>query len=423
MTDARTFAIVGAGLAGAKAAEALRTEGFAGRIVLLGAEPHRPYERPPLSKGYLQGSADRDTVYVHPPEWYAEHQVDLRLGTAVTAVDRRAHEIVTADGSRVRYDKLLLATGATPRRLPVPGADLAGRALPAHPRRQRPLKAALRPGARVVIIGGGLDRAGDRRRGPHGRRRGDRARTRRAAAAARARDPESAQVFADLHTDHGVDLRCGVTAAAIRAAGTDPTTAGGVQLADGTTLDADVIVVGIGVTPNVELARSCRLNVDNGILVDQHLLTSDDDICAAGDVANAYHPLLCRQLRVEHWANALNQPAVAATDHARRSPPPTTGCRTSSPTSTTSAWNTPATPIPTARPGRRSAATCTPGSSSRSGCADGRSVAGMNVNIWDVTEQIEELIRAGERVDPQPTRRPRHPVVTAAGVMRGARPR
>ena len=124
-------------------------------------------------------------------------------------------------------------------------------------------------------------------------------------------------MFAELHTDHGVDLRCGVTVAAIRAAATDPTTAGGVLLADGTTLDADVIVVGVGVTPNVELARACLLDVDNGVLVDQHLRTSDVDICAAGDVANAYHPLLGRQLRVEHWANALNQPAVAATDDAR----------------------------------------------------------------------------------------------------------
>ena len=155
MSDARTFAIVGAGLAGAKAAEALRADGVDEHIVLLGAEAHRPYERPPLSKGYLQGSAARETVYVHPPEWYAEHQVDLRLSTAATGIERRAHELVTTDGNRLRYDKLLLATGATPRRLPVPGSDLAGvlylRSLDDSDR----LKAAFRPGARVVIIGGG----------------------------------------------------------------------------------------------------------------------------------------------------------------------------------------------------------------------------------------------------------------------------
>ena len=225
MPDQPTFAIVGAGLAGAKAAEALRTEGFAGRIVLLGAEPHRPYERPPLSKGYLQGSADRDTVYVHPAEWYADHQIDLRLGTAVTALDRRAHEIVTADGNRLRYNKLLLATGATPRRLPVPGADLAG----VHYLRtlddSDQLKAALRPGTRVVIIGGGwigLETAAA-------------ARTAGAEVTVleqgelpllRVLGPQVAQVFADLHTENGVDLRCGVTVAEIRPAATNPTTAG-----------------------------------------------------------------------------------------------------------------------------------------------------------------------------------------------------
>src|SRR5690242_211125 len=258
MSDKRTFAIVGAGLAGAKAAEALRTEGFTGRIVLLGAETHRPYERPPLSKGYLQGSAERDTVYVHPPEWYGDHQIELRVGTAATAVDRRAHEIVTADGNRERYDKLLLATGAAPRRLPVPGADLAGlhylRTLDDSDR----LKAALRPGTRVVIIGGGwigLETAAAARTAgaevtvlEHGE-----------LPLLRVLGPRLARVFADLHTENGVDLRCGVTAAAIRPAIADPATAGGVQLADGATLAADVIVVGIGVTPNVELARSCRL--------------------------------------------------------------------------------------------------------------------------------------------------------------------
>jgi len=155
MSDTPTFAIVGAGLAGAKAAEALRAEGFDGHVVLLGAEPHRPYERPPLSKGYLQGSSDRDTVFVHKPAWYDEHQVDLRLDTTVTALDRRAHEIVTTDGRRTRYDKLLLTTGASARRLPVPGSDLAGVRYLRSLDDSDHLRAALRPGARVVIIGAG----------------------------------------------------------------------------------------------------------------------------------------------------------------------------------------------------------------------------------------------------------------------------
>jgi 3-phenylpropionate/trans-cinnamate dioxygenase ferredoxin reductase component len=398
MNDVRTFAIVGASLAGAKAAEALRTDGFDGNIVLFGAEAHRPYERPPLSKGYLQGNAARDTVYVHPIEWYAEHQVDLRLNTAVTEVDRSAHELLIGDGSRLRYDKLLLTTGATPRRLTVPGSDLAGlhylRSLDDSDR----LKAAFRPGARVVIIGGGwigLETAAAAR-----------------TAGAEVTVLEHAQlpllsvlgsqvatVFAELHTDHGVDLRCNVTVAAIRAAATDPTTADGVQLADGTTLDADVIVVGVGVVPNIELARSCLLDVDNGILVDQHLRTSDEDICAAGDVANAYHPLLSRQLRVEHWANALNQPAVAAKTMLGA---PATYDRL--PYFFTDQYDLGMEYTGYAEPDAGDEVVIRGDLPAREFIAfwlrDRRVVAGMNVNIWDVTEQITHLILSGERVDP-----------------------
>jgi 3-phenylpropionate/trans-cinnamate dioxygenase ferredoxin reductase component len=209
--------------------------------------------------------------------------------------------------------------------------------------------------------------------------------------------PQVAQVFADLHTDNGVDLRCGVTAAAIRPA-TDPATAGGVQLADGTTLDADVIVVGIGVTPNVELARSCRLNVDNGILVNRHLLTSDDDICAAGDVANAYHPLLCRQLRVEHWANALHQPAVAAKTMLGN---PATYDRL--PYFFTDQYDLGMEYTGYAEPDGYDQVVIRGDLHARAFIAfwlhDQRVVAGMNVNIWDVIEPIQELIRSGDRVE------------------------
>ena len=290
---ADTFAIVGAGLAGARAAETLRAEGFDGRVVLFGAEAHLPYERPALSKGYLQGTAE--APFVHPAEWYAEQDVDLRLGTTVTALDPAAHEVETADGDRLRYTKLLLTTGSSVRRL----ADAATlRTLDDSDR----LRAALRPGARVVIVGAGWIGL-------------------EVAAAARvagaevtvleqapapllaALGPEMAAVFARLHVEHGVDLRCGVT---VRAVQSDAV------LLDDETLPADLVVAGIGVTPDVDLARAAGLAVDNGVVVDEHLCSSAPDVWAAGDVANAYHPFAGRHVRVEHWANALHQPVVAA---------------------------------------------------------------------------------------------------------------
>jgi 3-phenylpropionate/trans-cinnamate dioxygenase ferredoxin reductase subunit len=397
MSDSRTFAIVGAGLAGAKAAEALRAEGFDGHIVLLGAEPHRPYERPPLSKAYLQGSAGRDTLFVHPPEWYTEHHVDLRVDTTVTAIDRRAHELVTDDRSRLYYDKLLLATGATPRRLRVPGADLGG----VHYLRSLDdsdhLKAALQPGTRVVIIGAGwigLETAAA-------------ARTAGAEVTVlehaqlpllRVLGPELAKVFADLHTQHGVDLRCQVTATAIRPATTDPSAAGGVQLTDGTELDADVIIIGVGVTPNVELAQSCGLNVDNGILTDSSLRTSDNDIHAAGDVANAYHPLLGRQVRVEHWANALHQPTVAAKTMLGE-----IATYDRLPYFFTDQYDLGMEYTGYTDPDAHYDVVVRGDTAAREFIAfwlhDGHLAAGMNVNMWEVTEPIRHLIESGGQVD------------------------
>ena len=290
---ADTFAIVGAGLSGARAAETLRAEGFDGRVVLFGAEAHLPYERPALSKGYLQGTAE--APFVHPAEWYAEQDVDLRLGTRVTALDAAAHEVETADGDRLRYTKLLLTTGSSVRRL----ADAVTlRTLDDSDR----LRAALRPGARVVIVGAGWIGL-------------------EVAAAARvagvevtvleqapapllaALGPEMAAVFARLHVEHGVDLRCGVTVRAVKS---------DAVLLDDETLPADLVVAGIGVTPDVDLARAAGLAVDNGVVVDEHLRSSAPDVWAAGDVANAYHPFAGRHVRVEHWANALHQPVVAA---------------------------------------------------------------------------------------------------------------
>lgn len=303
----QTFVIVGAGLAGAKAAEALRSEGFNGRILLFGAEPERPYERPPLSKSFLQGTSERERIYVHPKQWYADHDIELHTSTTVTAIDRAQREIALANGHRHAYDKLLLTTGASPRELPDAGAHSVYYLRRVEDSLQ--LRFAFTTAKRVLIIGGGWIGL-------------------EVAAAARAANvevvllergevpllrilgSETAEVFARLHRGHGVDLR---TSTGIRHIITNADgRATGVQLNDGTRVDADLVVVGVGALPNTSLAEDAGLLVDNGIKVDEHLRTSDPDIFAAGDVANALHPLLGVHLRIEHWFNALSQPAVAA---------------------------------------------------------------------------------------------------------------
>lgn len=388
----RTVAVVGAGLAGSKAVEALRAEGFDGRIVLFGEEPHRPYERPPLSKGYLQGNDERGTVFVHPEEWYGEHDVDLRLGAAVSGLDRHAHELMTTDGQPVHYDRLLLATGASPRHLRLPHADLPG----VHYLRtlddSDALRATFRPGANVVVIGAGwigLETAAA-------------ARTAGATVTVlesaelpllRVLGPQMARVFADLHRENGVDLRLGVTVSGLRGDGSAVT---GVQLGDGTEIDADAVVVGIGVTPNVDLARQAGLAVDDGVLVDASLRTSDAHVFAAGDVANAEHPVLGRRIRVEHWANALHQPEVAAKSILGQE-----AVYDRLPYFFTDQYDLGMEYVGYAGAdddvvvrgdleGREFVALWT---------RDGKVVAGMNVNVWDVTDRIRDLILAGDPAD------------------------
>lgn len=303
-----TYVVVGAGLAGAKAAEALHEHGFEGRVVLLGAEEHRPYERPPLSKDYLMGKAEREKAFVHPQGWYAEHDVDFRPRMEVTAIDRAAREVVTSAGDRLRYDKLLLATGASPRRLNIPGADHGAVAYLRSIDDSERIKAALQPDARIAIIGGGwigLEvAAAARAAGAH-------VTVLEGAALPllRVLGPEVATVFADLHRAHGVDLRTEISVTGIET-GADG--AAVVRLGNGDGVEADLVVVGVGIAPNTAVAEEAGLEVDNGVVVDEHLRSSDPDIFAAGDMANAYHPVLKRQLRVEHWANAMHQPDVAA---------------------------------------------------------------------------------------------------------------
>jgi 3-phenylpropionate/trans-cinnamate dioxygenase ferredoxin reductase subunit len=307
MTTQPNFIIVGGGLAGAIAAGTLREERFDGTITLLGEEPHRPYERPPLSKDYLQGKVDRDSIFAHPEPWYADHTVELRLGTPMTSLDPAARTITTASGAQLGYDKLLLTTGSTPRRLSVPGADLDGVQYLRSVDDSERIKAGFAQAHRVAIIGAGwigLETAAAARNAGLDVTLLERSEL----PLLHVLGPETAPIFADLHRDHGVDLRTQVAVAELTGRNGAVT---GVILSDGSRIDADMVLVGVGITPNTQLAAEAGLDVDNGILVDEHLRTSDPNIFAAGDVANAYNPRLGRHIRVEHWANARRQGATA----------------------------------------------------------------------------------------------------------------
>src|SRR5919107_123407 len=266
MADRDTHVIVGAGLAGAKAAEALRSEGFEGRIVLVGAEPEPPYERPPLSKDYLRGESPREQANVHPDGWYEEHEVELRTGTEVESVDVGANDAVLAGGERIHYDRLLLATGAEPRRLHVPGAELDGvhylRDLADSDR----LRKALAGGPRLTVIGAGWI----------GSEVAASAQTMGAEVTVieQAEQPlrsvlgaELGEIYADIHRDHGVDLRTSARLEGFEGDGRVEA----VTLADGQRIEADLVLVGIGVTPRKELAEAAGLELDNGVAVNERL--------------------------------------------------------------------------------------------------------------------------------------------------------
>ena len=383
--------IVGAGLGGAKAAEALREEGFEGRIVLVGEEPELPYERPPLSKDYLRGESPREKPRVHPDGFYADNDIELLTRTTGERIDVGAREVELGGGERLRYDRLLLATGARPRRLRLPGAELDG----VHYLRDFAdadrLAARLRPGARAVVIGAGwigaevaasaqqlgvevtlLERA--------------------ALPLEHVLGPELGRIYADIHTDHGVRFIGGARVEALEGAGAVEQ----VRLAGGETLPADFVVVGVGVEPRTELAEAAGIAIDNGIAVSETLETSAPGVFAVGDVANAHHPFYGRRLRVEHWANALNQPAAAA--KAMLGKPASydrlpyffsdqydvgmeyTGYATE--------WDE---VVFRGDPAEREFVAFW--------IHGGRVVAGMNVNVWDVTDEIKELIRSQADVD------------------------
>ena len=394
MTTRTTYVIAGASLAGAKAAEALRAEGFDGRLIMIGAESERPYERPPLSKDYLLGRVGRDTIYVHPQQWYAGHDVELRLGVAVTGIDPSAHQVSLADGSHAEYAKLLLATGSSPRRLTVPGADLDGVLYLRSAADSDRLKAALRDASKVAIIGGGwigLETA---------------AAARHADVAVivleaselpllRVLGREAAEVFAGLHREHGVDLRCGVQVAEITGASGR---ADGVRLADGSRVQADAVIVGVGITPNSQLAAQAGLKAGNGIVVDAQLRSSDPDIYAAGDVASAYHPRLGQHIRVEHWYNAVHQPQTAAKAMLGQDV-----AYDRTPYFYTDQYDLGMEYSGYVEPGGYDQVVFRGDVQRREfiafWLASGRVLAGMNVNTWDVNDKIEALVRSGRTMD------------------------
>ncbi|MFI9330334.1 NAD(P)/FAD-dependent oxidoreductase [Kitasatospora sp. NPDC052868] len=394
--EERPIVIVGASLGGAKAAEALREAGYRGGIVLIGDEHERPYERPPLSKGYLLGKTPREKIYVHPPQWYGEQDVTLRLGTAVASVDPAAHTVTLADDGRIAYAKLLLTTGSVPRRLPVPGADQEGVLYLRRVGDSDRIKAAVeRPGARIAVIGAGwigLETAAAARTA------GAEVTVLEAAELPllRVLGREVAQVFADLHREHGVGLRFGAKVEELVGEGGRVT---GVRLADGTTVAADAVVVGIGIAPDTVLAETAGLDVENGVRTDEHLRTSDPDIFAAGDVANAFHPLFDRHIRVEHWANALNQPQTAARAMLGQD-----AVYDRVPYFFTDQFDLGMEYTGYVEPGGYDRVVFRGDPATREfiafWLADGRVLAGMNVNVWDVTDPIRELVRSGRAVDP-----------------------
>jgi 3-phenylpropionate/trans-cinnamate dioxygenase ferredoxin reductase component len=388
------YVIVGAMLGGAKAAEALRAAGFDGPVTMIGTETERPYERPPLSKEYLLGKSERDVIFVHPLEWYADNGIDLRLGVTATSIDRATREVQLADGGLIQYAKLLLTTGASPRALPVPGASLDGVLYLRTARDSDRIKETLERVSTVAIVGGGwigLEVAA----------------AARAAGVAvtvveseelpllRVLGPEIGRVFADMHREHGVDLRLGATVTEVTGSRGHVT---GLHLGDGSDVPGEAVIAAVGVTPNSQLAAAAGLAVDNGVVVDARLQSSDPDVFAAGDVANAFHPLLGKHIRVEHWANAVNQPQTAALAMLGQDV-----VYDRVPYFFTDQYNLSMEYSGYVEPGEYDQVVIRGDTGKLEFLAfwldgDSRVLAGMNVNIWDVNDTIQAIVRSGQPV-------------------------
>ncbi|WP_369370042.1 NAD(P)/FAD-dependent oxidoreductase [Promicromonospora sp. Populi] len=398
------FVLVGGGLTTARAAEALRTEGYDGDLVVVTSEPHHPYERPPLSKDYLRGEAERDAVFPLDEAWYREHSVTVRTNETVVGLDPAAHTLTLSDGARLPFAKLLLAPGSTPRPLDVPGTDLAGvhylRTIDDSDRIAGTLLDASMEGTgRVVVIGDGwigLEVAASARslgldvtvvgRASH--------------PLGRVLGPEMGDFYAGIHAEHGVRLlsRTSVT----RLLGAEGRVTG-VDLSDGTHLGADVVVVGVGATPNVGLAEAAGLDLrpaslGGGVAVDGTLATSHSDVFAAGDVASIPSPHYQRPLRVEHWATAqesgkhAGRALLGATDPYDKLPyfysdQFDVGMEYTGWVDVPAGYDE---VVVSGDPGKRELVAFWR--------VDGQVVAGMAVNVWQQMGRVEELIRSGRKV-------------------------
>jgi 3-phenylpropionate/trans-cinnamate dioxygenase ferredoxin reductase subunit len=398
MSSDQTFVIVGGGLAGAKAAETLREEGFDGRVVLLGEEDVAPYERPPLSKEYLRGDAGRDAIWAEEDGWYEAHDVELRTGVRVDVLDLAGSAVVLSDGDRVGFDQLLIATGSVAKRLPIPGADLDGVHLLRTVHDSDRLRDALQPGVRLVVIGAGWIgcevAAVAKQRGAE------------VAIVApeevpleRVLGPEVGAVYREVHASQGVELVLGTGVEAIEGNGA----VRGVRTTGGRTLAADLVVVGVGAAPRTELAEAAGLDVDNGVLTDDRLRTSAPNVFAAGDIANAQHPLLGERVRVEHWGTALEQGPAAARNMLGRDL-----AYERIPYFFSDQYDVGMEYAGHALTYDRVVFRGDPSSFEFLAfwMRGDRVAAGMNVNIWDVNEDIQALIRSGATVSDDALRDP-----------------
>lgn len=392
MSSIERIVIVGAGLAAARAAEALRLDGYEGSITIFGDEPERPYLRPPLSKEYLRGEIDREGIYVHPATYYEEHRIAIRPSTAVTAIEPASREVVLDRGERVPYDRLLIATGARARTLAVPGADLPGVLTLRTAADADAMRAAVAEAERVVVVGAGWigsEVAASLR-----------ALGRSVVLVAPGAVPlervlgrEIGGVYRDLHVQHGVDWRPGTTVG--RIIGSDHVR--GIETVSGERLAADLVVVGVGVQPRTGLAVAAGIEVSDGVAVSPTLETTVPGVFAAGDVASAWHPFYDQRVRAEHWANAKFQGAAAGRSML--------------------GGTAPYDRIPYFYSDQYDLGMEYTGSASASDqlvvrgslaertfiafwLRDGRVVAGMNANIWDVAKSIERLIRSRAVVHP-----------------------